>query len=96
MIDSGQKVIFPARARQSGTQLTVTKRAAEGDEAAHNPKQHEHKSRMHFGELKPETGENTGTNDVRDHNCRGRREPDGSPFRGPPTLQGPGGLNNGN
>src|SRR5436309_2353683 len=69
-------MIFSAGSRKGSAQLTVAQRPAKGGDSAHNPKHQERKPGLNIEELKPEAGENAGTDNVCNDNSAGSRETD--------------------
>ena len=64
MIDPTEKMVFPARTRQGRGKLRVTKRAAEGEDAAQGPEGHDGRARGDFPDLEAEAGEDSRANHV--------------------------------
>ena len=59
---------------QRGSELGIRERAAECTHSAHSPNRHDGETGWQITYLKPEAGENAGTDHVRDDNaCRRQR-----------------------
>src|SRR4029077_19337394 len=66
MINAGEKMVFAAGTWDGGVQLTITKRAAEGGDAADNPEQQQRETGLNMLQLEPEAGEHAGPDNVGD------------------------------
>ena len=72
MINAAQKTVLAPRSWQRRSELRITKGAAQGDNAANQPKHEDHPAMLDVQELKTQTGEHPGANHVGD-NQRDRR-----------------------
>src|SRR2546430_16648164 len=80
-------MIFTARTRERSAQFAVTKRAAKRSDSANDPEHEQGKTRVKIDNLKSETGEHTGADDVCDHNSAGGEKAD-RPRRGSQIRRG--------
>ena len=71
MINLAQKMIFPAGPRQRRREFGIRKRAAHRANPAHGPERDDGETTWQVTNLESETGENAGTDHVRDHDAGG-------------------------
>src|SRR5438477_12326789 len=64
MVNLGKKMIFATGTWKRGTELAVTKRAAKRSNSADDPEHDQRETGLNVGDLKPETGEDAGADDV--------------------------------
>src|SRR6266481_7469143 len=67
-------MIFAARAWQGGAKLAIANRAAQRRDPAHNPEHQEREPGLNARQLKSETREDAGADDIRNDNGAGRDE----------------------
>src|SRR5439155_5962663 len=79
MINFGKKMIFATGTRERGAQFTVTKRPAERGDSTDDPEHQQSKARLDVGNLKSETGEHAGADNVGDDNSAGGKKADRAP-----------------
>ena len=81
MINLGEKMVFASGTRQRGSEFSVTKRAAKRSDSTYDPEHQQREARLNVCQLKTETREDTGADDVRNHDRARRYEPNRTPGR---------------
>ncbi len=81
MINLREKMIFASRTRQCGAEFAIAKRAAERRDSADDPKHEQRESRLNILQLKAETREDAGADNVGNHDRTCSDETDRPPRR---------------
>ena len=76
MINLREKMIFPSGTRQRGAEFAITNRATKRRDSTDNPQHKQREPGLNVRQLKTKARENSGADDVGNHNGRRREKTD--------------------